>query len=100
VHWYGGKVGGGFQGYAIGNILAAQCYEAARKANPAIPSAIGEGDFAPLGAWLGAHIYRHGAKFTPDALIRRACGAPLSIRPYVAYLRGKFEPLYALAPVP
>ena len=98
VHWYGGKVGGGFQGYAIGNILAAQCYEAALKANPAIPSAMGKGDFAPLGAWLGEHIYRHGAKFAPDALIRRACGSPLSIGPYIAYLRGKFEPLYALTP--
>ncbi len=37
VHWYGGSVGGAFQGYTIGNILSAQFYAAALKAHPEIP---------------------------------------------------------------
>ena len=38
VHWYGGSLGGGFQGYTIGNILSAQFYAAAVKAHPEIPA--------------------------------------------------------------
>jgi carboxypeptidase Taq len=97
VHWYCGRVGGGFQGYAIGNILAAQFYAAALAASPTIPDAIGAGNFAPLRAWLVEHVYQHGAKFTPDVLIERATGQPLSIAPYVAYLTEKYGALYGLA---
>ena len=38
VHWYGGSVGGAFQGYTIGNILSAQFYAAALKAHPGDPA--------------------------------------------------------------
>ncbi len=34
VHWYGGAIGGAFQGYTIGNILSAQFYEQALIAHP------------------------------------------------------------------
>ena len=96
VHWYCGRVGGQFQGYAIGNVLAAQFYAAALACNPAISGEIARGNFAPLGDWLRHHVYRHGAKFTPDELVLRATGSRLSIAPYVAYLRGKYGPLYGL----
>ena len=43
VHWYGGGVGGGFQGYTIGNILSAQFYAAAVEAHPEIPREIAQG---------------------------------------------------------
>ena len=42
VHWYPGGIGGGFQGYTIGNILSAQFYAAAVKAHPEIPREIGD----------------------------------------------------------
>ena len=45
VHWYYGGIGGGFQGYTIGNILSAQFYAAAVKAHPGIPSEIAAGEF-------------------------------------------------------
>ncbi len=38
VHWYGGIVGGAFQGYTLGNILSAQFFAAARR-DPAISTA-------------------------------------------------------------
>ena len=98
VHWYGGRVGGGFQGYAIGNILAAQVYAAALKANPGIPREIAGGEFASLRGWLSEHLYRHGAKFTPDEIIERATGSCLSIAPYLDYLHGKYGELYRLPP--
>lgn len=90
VHWYGGRIGGAFQGYTLGNILSAQFYEAALKAHPDIPDQIRLGDFATLHGWLRENIYRHGRKFTADELVRRVTGGPLTIDPYLRYLRGKY----------
>src|SRR5215813_9969202 len=50
VHWYGGSIGGSFQGYTIGNILSAQFYAAAVKAHPEIPREIERGEFGALHA--------------------------------------------------
>jgi carboxypeptidase Taq len=96
VHWYGGSLGGGFQGYTIGNILSAQFYAAAVKAHPEIPGEIAAGRFDTLHAWLAGNLYRHGRKFTPDELVARATGGPMSIAPYLAYLRGKYGEFYRL----
>jgi carboxypeptidase Taq len=96
VHWYFGLVGGGFQSYTIGNILSAQFYAAALKAHPQIPHEIRSGEFATLHAWLTDHIYRHGRKFPPGELVERATGSPMSMAPYVAYLRAKYGDIYRL----
>jgi carboxypeptidase Taq len=96
VHWYSGTVGGGFQGYTIGNILSAQFYDAALGAHPAIPGEIAKGEFGTLHGWLREHVYRHGRKFKPDELVQRATGSPMRIAPYIAYLRGKYAALYDL----
>jgi carboxypeptidase Taq len=98
VHWYGGGVGGAFQGYAIGNILCAQLYSAALAAHSAIPREMASGKFDTLRDWLRDNVYRHGRKFRPDELIERATGAPMNIAPYIAYLRGKYGELYRLPP--
>jgi carboxypeptidase Taq len=96
VHWYGGSLGGGFQGYTIGNILSAQFHAAAVKNHPEIPREIAAGRFDTLHAWLTDRLYRHGRKLTPDELVMRATGAPMSIAPYLAYLRGKYGEFYRL----
>jgi carboxypeptidase Taq len=96
VHWYSGAIGGAFQSYTIGNILAAQFFAAALKAHPEIPGDVARGEFAALLGWLRDNIYRHGAKFPPNELIKRATGAPLSMQPYLGYLREKYGALYGL----
>jgi len=96
VHWFSGGIGGAFQGYTIGNILSAQFYGAAVKAHPEIPHEIARGEFATLHKWLVAHIYRHGRKFEPGELVARATGEPMTIGPYLEYLRGKYGELYRL----
>jgi carboxypeptidase Taq len=96
VHWYSGSLGGEFQGYTIGNILSAQFFAAAVKAHPDIEHEIASGEFATLHAWLREHIYRHGHKFTPDELVVHATGGPMSMQPYLAYLRSKYGALYRL----
>jgi carboxypeptidase Taq len=96
VHWYGGSVGGAFQGYTIGNLLSAQFYAAALKAHPEIPPEIAKGEFGTLHGWLRKKLYRHGRKFGPDEIVKRATGKPMTIAPYIAYLRGKYGELYRL----
>ena len=96
VHWYSGRIGGGFQGYTLGNILSAQFFESAVSAHPEIPAEITAGEFGTLHGWLKEHIYQHGRKFTPPELIERVTGGPLRIEPYIAYLRTKYGALYAL----
>jgi carboxypeptidase Taq len=98
VHWYAGGIGGAFQSYTIGNILSAQFYTAAVAAHPGIPREIERGGFGTLHAWLRDHLYRHGRKFRPDEIVRRATGQPMTIEPYIGYLRGRYGELYRLPP--
>ena len=96
VHWYGGGIGGAFQSYTIGNILSAQFFGAAVNAHPGIPREIAAGSFGTLHRWLTDNIYRHGHKYTPAETVRRATGEPLTMAPYLAYLREKYGALYDL----
>ena len=96
VHWFSGLIGGAFQGYTIGNILSAQFFEAARAARPEIDEEIAKGEFGTLHGWLREQIYQHGSKYTTAELVERVTGGPLSIKPYMAYLRRKYGELYAL----
>ncbi len=96
VHWYGGMIGGRFQGYTLGNILSAQFYEAALQAHPQIPDEIAQGCFDTLHTWLKEEIYQHGHKFTAPELIERVTGGPMRIEPYIHYLREKYGELYTL----
>ncbi|GAC1534566.1 MAG: carboxypeptidase M32 [Herpetosiphon sp.] len=96
VHWFGGIVGGSFQGYTLGNIMSAQFFDAAVKAHPSIPAEIEAGAFGTLRGWLTQNVYRHGGKYTADEIVHRATGSALHIEPYMAYLRSKFGELYRL----
>jgi len=96
VHWFGGLVGGAFQGYTLGNVLSAQLFDAAVRAHPEIPGDIASGRYHVLRDWLTQNLYRHGRKYLPVDGVTRAVGAPMSIEPYMAYLQGKFGALYGL----
>ncbi len=96
VHWYGGLIGGAFQGYTLGNIMAAQFYAAALAAHPEIPADIGQGRFDKLHGWLRQNIYQHGSKFTASELLERVTGGPLSLAPYLHYLNTKYGAIYGL----
>lgn len=97
VHWYGGTIGGAFQGYAIGNILAAQLFEAAVAAHPAISTSIGLGEFGELRTWLAENLHRLGRQYTGPEAARRALGADISTEPYMRYLKHKYAAIYGVA---
>lgn len=96
VHWFADAMGGAFQGYTIGNIMSAQFYTAALAERPGVPGDIAEGRFDSLRGWLSERVHRHGARYLPLDLVERATGSPLTHDHYVAYLRTKYEDLYAL----
>lgn len=96
VHWFGGTIGGAFQGYTLGNILSAQFFGKAVDAHPQIPAQIEAGEYSELLGWLRENIYAPGSVWTANELIERATGGPLSIEPYCKYLQGKFGELYEL----
>jgi len=96
VHWYSGLIGGAFQGYTLGNIMSVQFFESAQQAHPDIPDQIAQGQFDTLHTWLNENIYRHGSKYTAKELLQHITGQPLTISPYINYLRTKYGMLYAL----
>jgi carboxypeptidase Taq len=95
VHWYSGGIGGAFQSYTIGNVLSAQFYAGAVEAHPQIPHEIEHGEFSTLHGWLENNLYRYGRKYLPNELIARTVGE-LNVRPYIAYLRAKYDEIYRL----
>jgi len=96
MHWFIGTIGGMFQGYTLGNILAAQFFDAALRAHPEIPAEIEQGEFGTLLRWLQQNVYQHGRKFMAAELVERVTGGPMRIEPYIHYLRTKYGELYSL----
>ncbi len=96
VHWFSGPVGGSFQGYTLGNIMGGLFFSQALKAHPEIPSQMSQGKFDTLHSWLVENVYQHGCKFTANELIEKVTGGPLTIEPYIAYLKTKYGELYKL----
>ena len=96
VHWYGGQIGGVFQGYTLGNILSAQFFAIAEQAHPEIKDEIARGKFETLHGWLKNNIYTLGSKYTAPELIERVTGGPMQIGPYIQYLHTKYGELYQL----
>jgi carboxypeptidase Taq len=93
VHWTRGP-GGGFQGYTLGNVVAAQLFEAACAASPGLPDRFASGDFGPLFRWMRERVHACGAKHRPEELVEKATGKPLTAGPYLAYIREKYGRLY------
>ena len=73
VHWAAGAFGY-FPTYSLGNLIAAQIWDAVREALPDLDGQIANGELVPLRDWLRDRLYRHGAKFTPKEMIERVVG--------------------------
>lgn len=95
IHWASG-IFGYFPTYQLGNVYAAQLFEAAQRDIPELQEEFRAGRFQPLLSWLREHIHQHGRRYTPAQLLERATGRGPDATPYVAYLKNKFEPLYGL----
>jgi carboxypeptidase Taq len=95
VHWSAGLIGY-FPTYALGNLIAGQLWERVHGDLPDLDDRIAAGDLTPLREWLGEHIHRHGSKFTTTELLEREAGGPISVPPFVRYLKAKLGQIYEL----
>jgi len=89
IHWYDGAWGY-FPTYTLGAMTAAQLFDAAKRAVPAMPGAIARGDFVPLLTWLRANVHGLGSRFSARELLVRATGKPLDAAIFEAHLRARY----------
>src|SRR5437660_11909131 len=89
THWASGLIGY-FSTYLLGTVMSVQIWEKLLEDIADLEEQVERGEFAALREWLGEHVHRYGRKFTPQETLRRATGATLDPRPYLAYLRAKY----------
>ncbi len=95
IHWTRPSFGY-FPTYALGNLYAAQFFEAAQQQSPAISAELEAGETTALLSWLRENIHQHGRKFKPGEIVERVTGKPLSHEAFVDYAAEKFGEIYGL----
>jgi carboxypeptidase Taq len=95
IHWSAGLIGY-FPTYTLGNIYAAQLYEAARAELGGLDDAFARGDFHGLLGWLREKVHRQGQRHRPATLIERVTGSRPDYRPLIEGLRRKYSELYGI----
>ncbi len=95
IHWSMG-IFGYFPTYQLGNLYAAQFFAAAKQALPDLDDQIRRGELGPLREWLRDNIHKHGMRYRANELAEVVTGEGLTAKPFMAYLRAKFGPLYGI----
>lgn len=95
IHWSAGLIGY-FATYTLGNIIAAQLWEAFARAHPDRDEQIRQGDFSSLLAWLRREVHQHGRKYESQELVQRITGSRIDPAPYLRYLETKYSDVYAV----
>ncbi len=95
IHWSMGGMGY-FPTYALGNLYAAQLFEAMGRDLPELSEGLAHGDFASPLAWLREKVHVHGRVYSAKDLCRKATGAPLDPSHSLRYLEGKFAAIYGV----
>ena len=85
THWGGGMFGY-FPTYALGSAYASQMFSAMRR-DLDMQELIAKGEIAPITAWLGDKIHRHGSRYQPNDLLKMATGAEFDPSFYVRHLQ-------------
>ncbi len=96
VHWYGGAFGY-FPTYSLGNVIAAQLWNAATAELPDLDSRLESLELEPLRGWLDQRLYSLAGRFEPLETIERATGGGLDVKPLLAHLEAKYGELYGLS---
>ena len=90
VHWYG--VGFGyFPTYALGNLYSAIMMDQIREELPSVDKDIARGEFSHILHWLNKNVHEQGMRYRGPVLAEKLSGEQLSERPFLEYLKNKFE---------
>jgi carboxypeptidase Taq len=93
VHWSMGAFGY-FPTYALGNLFAAQFFEAFEKEFPKWESKVDDLSF--MKEWLRINIHHHGRRYTSNELVKKVTGKNFSAAPFIDYLNCKYQEIYSL----
>ncbi len=93
IHWACGNIAY-FPTYTLGNLYAAQFYEAFRLKHPEWEQKISHGNFSELRHWLATEIHRFGREYLAEELCKKVTGKPLSEKPFLDYLQNKYKQIY------
>lgn len=91
IHWASGHVGY-FQSYALGDMYAAQIKAKLMQAVPDAFSRLANGDGSTINKWLQQNVWQYGMTYTPEELIVKATGAPLSAQHLIDHLTDRYLP--------
>jgi len=89
VHWSMGAFAY-FPTYSLGNMYAAQLYDAAGRELGDLEAMFARGEFGPLLSWLRKNIHEYGQTYRPRDLIKKATGEERSPEALIRYLEGKY----------
>jgi len=89
VHWPGG-LWGYFPTYAIGAMMAAQLFDAARRDLPDLEPGLAHGEVAPLIDWLRDNVHAKGRRYTAREILVQATGKPLDAGIFLAHLEQRY----------
>jgi carboxypeptidase Taq len=93
VHWASGLFGY-FPSYTLGNLLAAQLWQKARSEMPDMDESMTKGNLAPILKWLRINVHSQARRYTTNGLSSKICGANLSHRALISYIKDRYCPLY------
>ena len=96
VHWTGGGFGY-FPSYAMGNLYAAQLWEAAKRQVPGLEDDITGGDLSVMLGWLRKNVHRHGKRFTGPELLEKVTGKKPDEECFIRYIKEKYGSLYGIS---
>ncbi len=89
IHWSMGSFGY-FPTYTLGNIYAAQLFEAFEKEHPHWAESVEKGELLFIRKWLKDHVHQYGMQYRSKELLKKVTGKELSEKPYLEYLTKKF----------
>ena len=95
IHWSAGLLGY-FPTYALGNMYAAQFYDAAQAAVGPLDPQFAAGEFGPLKEWLNREIHQRGRQYPAERLVKVVTGNELTHEPLVEHLSRRFRAIYRL----
>lgn len=88
IHWSMGGFGY-FPTYTLGNLNAAQLFNAAKK-DRKVKKSLDAAEYGPLLSWLRTHVHQPGSTLSPEELMTAATGKATDSVPYLKHLKQRF----------
>lgn len=95
IHWSMGGIGY-FPTYTLGNLYAAQLFEAFEKSFPTWQERVSKGELGFIRTWLTENLHQYGKQYNAETTLIRVTGQPLTEKPFVNYLQKKYQKIYEL----